>query len=181
MDAAPSAETQKLLSDIRGPSGSRLPLRPPVPPPLPSNGPADRYDIRAPGPARGGTHIGVLPLALIGTGAQEDNLAHGLAEEISAALSRIRWLFVVSAGSLTRFAEGRRDDNAIRRTFGLDFLLDGTVQRVGARMRVALRLLDLRAGGKVAWAGRFDREGSDLLALQDEIAAQVAARSIPRS
>ncbi len=53
------------------------------------------------------------------------------------------------------------------------------MQRVGARMRVGLRLLDLRSGGKVAWTGRFDRDTTDLLALQDDIAAQAAAQIDP--
>ncbi|HEX5327909.1 MAG TPA: BTAD domain-containing putative transcriptional regulator [Acetobacteraceae bacterium] len=180
MDAAPSAETQKVLAEIRGPSGSRLPPRPPAPTPPPeSAAPIFEHEPRAPGPARGGTHVGVMPLTLVGTGSDEAHLAHGLAEEISAALSRIRWIFVVSAASLARFAEAGRDEGAIRRTFGLDFLLDGTVQRVGARMRVNLRLLDLRDGGKVAWAGRFERDGGDLLALQDEFSAQAAAQMDP--
>ncbi|HEY6434801.1 MAG TPA: BTAD domain-containing putative transcriptional regulator [Acetobacteraceae bacterium] len=179
MDAAPSAETQKLLTDIRGPSSSRQPPRPPMSAAAEPVTPIEGMQAPAPGPARGGTHIGVMPLGLVGTGASEAHLALGLAEEISAALSRIRWLFVVSAPSLARFADGKRDEAAIRRTFGLDFLLDGTVQRVGARMRVGLRLLDLRSAGKVAWTARFDRDTTDLLALQDDIAAQAAAQIDP--
>ncbi len=179
MDAAPSAETQKLLTEIRGPSSSRQPPRPPMSAAAEPVTPIEGMEAPMPGPARGGTHIGVMPLALVGTGASEAHLALGLAEEISAALSRIRWIFVVSAPSLARFADGKRDEAAIRRTFGLDFLLDGSVQRVGARMRVGLRLLDLRSGGKVAWTGQFDRDTTDLLALQDDIAAQAAARIDP--
>jgi DNA-binding SARP family transcriptional activator/TolB-like protein len=181
LDAAPSPETQKLLSEIRGPSGSRLPPRP-----LPAMKVTDltesppETEPRAPGPARGGAHLGVMPLVLISTGEHEAQFATGLAEEISSALSRIRWLFVVSAPSLACFAEGGRDETAIRRTFGLDLLLDGTIQRAGTKLRVALRLLDLRSGGEVAWTGRFDRDDGDLLALQDEIASLVAAQLEPQ-
>ncbi len=117
-----------------------------------------------------------MPLGLVGTGEQEAHLAVGLAEEISAALSRVRWLFVVSPSSLARFAESGRDEAAIGRTFGLDLLLDGTIQRVGAKLRIGVRLLDLRSGGEVAWACRFDREDNDTLALQDEVAALVTAQ-----
>jgi len=175
LDAAPSTETQKLLGEIRGPPIARLPLRPPPMAVEPAE-PAEEPEARPPGPARGGAHLGVMPLGLIGTAAPESHLAIGLAEEISAALSRVRWLFVVPPSSLTRFAESGRDEVAIRRTFGLDLLLDGTIQRVGAKLRIAVRLLDLRHGGEVAWAGRFDGEDDDALALQDEVAAQVAAR-----
>ena len=149
LDASPSAETQKLLAEIRGPAGSRMPLRPPPPPPV-----ADEPDEPPPvleprtqelHPARGGAHVGVMPLQLVGTTEEESHLAPGLAEEITTALARFRWMFVVASNSLARFAAETRDETAIRRTFGLDFLLDGSIQRVRNRLRITLRLLDLRA------------------------------------
>ena len=186
MDAAPSSETQKLLNEIRGPAGSRMPLRPPARPVA-----LDREDRgvhptespilaeQHPGHARGGAHVGVLPFQLVGTGEEETHLSPGLAEEITTALSRFRWMFVVASNSLARFAEETRDEDAIRRIFGLDFLLDGSIQRVGARLRVTARLLDLRGGNQVVWARRFDRQANDLLTLQDEIAAEVVAQIDP--
>ena len=197
LDAAPSPETQKLLAEIRGPSGSRMPLRPPAPPPepppaappvaapvaaIPPKG--DAAEASHPSaeprtPARGGAHVGVMPLQLVGTTEEEAHLAPGLAEEITTALSRFRWMFVVSSNSLARFAADSRDEGAIRRTFGIDFLLDGTIQRVRSRLRITLRLLDLRAGNQVVWARRFDRQSNDLFSLQDEIAAEVVAQIDP--
>jgi tetratricopeptide (TPR) repeat protein len=88
-------------------------------------------------------------------------------------------MFVVSSNSLARFAAGTRDETAIRRTFGIDFLLDGTIQRVRNRLRITVRLLDLRAGNQVVWARRFDRQSNDLLSLQDEIASEVVAQIDP--
>jgi DNA-binding SARP family transcriptional activator/TolB-like protein len=173
LDAAPSAETQKLLSEIRGPSGSRVPARPPAPAPEPP------VLTEPTGPSRGGAHVGVLPFQLVGTDEEDGHLAPGLAEEITAALSRFRWMFVVSSSSLARFVEGSREEEEIRRTFGLDFLLDGTIQRVRGRLRITARLLDLRAGNQVVWARRFDRQVNDLLSLQDEIAAEVVAQIDP--
>ena len=61
----------------------------------------------------------------------------------------------------------------------LDFLLDSTLQRSGNRIRIIVRLLDVRAGGKVIWARRFDREVDDVLILQGEIAAETAAQIDP--
>ena len=191
LDAAPSPETQKLLAEIRGPAGSRQPALPPEPP-LPAEAaaagepPADDAgdDEQHPAPSepqgrRGGAHVGVLPLQLVGTTEEESHLSSGLAEEITAALSRFRWMFVVSSTSLRRFAEESRDEAVIRRTFGIDFLLDGTIQRVRSRLRITLRLLDLRAGNQVVWARRFDRQSNDLLSLQDEIAGEVVAQIDP--
>ena len=130
-------------------------------------------------PTRGGAHVGVMPLQLVGTNEEEAHLAPGLAEEITTALARFRWMFVVASNSLARFAADTRDETAIRRTFGLDFLVDGSIQRVRNRMRITVRLLDLRAGNQVVWARRFDRQSNDLLSLQDEIASEVVAQIDP--
>ena len=194
LDAAPSQETQKLLAEIRGPYGSRVPVRPapppapPVqaapPPPPPIEDEHDepvavlepRQDLRN---ARGGAHVGVLPMQFPGASDEEAHLGPGLAEEITTALSRFRWMFVVASSSLARFAAETRDEGAIRRTFGIDFLVDGSIQRVRNRLRITVRLLDLRAGNQVVWARRFDRQTNDLLTLQDEIAAEVVAQIDP--
>jgi TolB-like protein len=130
-------------------------------------------------PTRGGAHVGVMPLQLVGTTEEEAHLAPGLAEEITTALARFRWMFVVASNSLARFAADTRDEGAIRRTFGIDFLLDGSIQRVRNRLRITVRLLDLRAGNQVVWARRFDRQSNDLLSLQDEIASEVVAQIDP--
>jgi len=192
LDAAPSQETQKLLAEIRGPYGSRVPVRSSPPPPGPPVQAAlppteDEQDepvaVREPRQelrnARGGAHVGVLPLQFPGASEEESHLAPGLAEEITTALSRFRWMFVVASSSLARFAAETRDEGAIRRTFGIDFLVDGSIQRVRNRLRITVRLLDLRAGNQVVWARRFDRQTNDLLTLQDEIAAEVVAQIDP--
>jgi DNA-binding SARP family transcriptional activator/TolB-like protein len=198
LDAAPSVETQKLLNEIRGPSYSRLPVRPPLPVEVvtpQAAAPVSRAPAQEPPPpvaevprparrqeqpvSRGGAHIGVMPFRLVGMSDENAHLAPGLADEITNALSRFRWMFVVSSNSLGRLAAENRDDAAIRREFGLDFLLDGSVQRAGNKVRISLRLLDLRANNQIVWARRFDREATDLLSLQDEVAAEVVAQMDP--
>lgn len=192
LDAAPSVETQKLLNAIRGPSHTRLPLRPaqnpdaPLPAPAEPEAAPEVTQARAPmqpkrdsAASRGGVHIGVMPFRLVGMQDDDAHLAPGLADEITNALARFRWMFIVSSNSLGRFAADNRDEAAIRREFGLDFLLDGSVQRAGSRFRISLRLLDLRAANQIAWARRFDRETNDLLTLQDEVAAEVVAQIDP--
>lgn len=203
LDAAPSQETQKLLNEIRGPSHTRLPARPPldadVTPraplaprpeepaampradePAPADapaGPAPRK--REPTETRGGARMGVMPFRMIGIPDDEAHLGVGLAEEITDAMARFRWLFIVSSNSLGRFVETNRDEGAIRREFGLDFVLDGSIQKSGNKVRIGLRLLDLRANNQIAWARRFDRQADDLLTLQDEVAAEIVAQIDP--
>jgi DNA-binding SARP family transcriptional activator/TolB-like protein len=200
LDARPSEETQRLLAEIRaaGPpitlpkidlrseprnerrieqhAGVRSDPRQE----LPVESRRDtRADVRPAAPPRGGAKVGVLPLQLVGTTEAEAHLSSGLADEITSALARFRWMFLVSSSSLARYATQTRDETAIRRAFGIDFLLDGTIQRIGTRLRIALRLLDLRAGNQVVWSRRFDRDSDDLLTLQDEIAAEVVAQIDP--
>lgn len=208
LDAQPSDETQRLLADIRASSppappaprpvgnATPAPALPPTPPrPEPRIPTRDsRYDmIREPRPetrgpersearattTRGGARVGVLPLQMIGTTESENHLSTGLADEITSALARFRWMFLVSSSSLARYATQTRDEMQIRRAFDIHFLLDGTIQRVGERLRINLRLLDLRAGNQVVWSQRFDRAADDLLTLQDDIAAEVVAQIDP--
>ena len=188
LDAAPSAETQQLLAEIRGPSSNRTPARPAPPPrqtppdPIEQSGDSEIEDEaphRDDRQSRGGAHVGVLPMLCVGLSEEDSYLGPGLADEITTALSRFRWMFVVSSSSLTRFAQDNRDEAAIRQAFGIDFLLDGTIQRSRNLLRITLRLLDLRAGNQVVWARRFDRQADDLLSVQDEIAAEVVAQIDP--
>ena len=177
LDAQPSEETQRLADEIRAPPGRAAPraaagaAAPPArrrriarraadaraADAAMSARPGERADPRGRAP-RGGARVGVLPLQLVGTTEDDAHLATGLADEITSALARFRWMFLVSSSSLARFAAQTRDEAAIRRAFGIDFLLDGTVQRAGNRLRVSMRLLDLRAGNQVVWSRRFDRE-----------------------
>ena len=101
--------------------------------------------------SRGGAKVGVLPLTLTGTDENEAHLATGLAEEITSALARFRWMFLVSSSSIGQFLQDTRNEAALRRTFGLDFVLDGSIQRVGTRLRITIRLIDLRDGSQIVW------------------------------
>jgi DNA-binding SARP family transcriptional activator/TolB-like protein len=188
LDAEPSEETQALLVEIR----AAAPVKPTVglapSPPMPRlpqrNSPLaePRETTRADSNKalhRGGARVGVLPLQLVGTSEAEAHLSTGLAEEITTALARFRWMFLVASSSLARFATQARDETSIRRAFNIDFLIDGTVQKAGDQVRISLRLMDLRAGNRVAWSQRFDRPARDLLTLQDEIAAEVVAQIDP--
>jgi DNA-binding SARP family transcriptional activator len=153
----PSAETRSLLNSIREPETA---------PPLPAQ-------RRGPG-----LRLGVLPLRRL-DGAGEDPLSLGLAEEITTALSRFRWISCIASTSLERLMGQSRGSSSWWEGLDLDFLLDGAVQQASGRVRVNMRLLDLRVGGEVVWARRFDREATDLLSLQDEVAAETVAQIDP--
>ena len=119
-------------------------------------------------------------------------LCVGLAEEITTALARFRGVLLIASSSLQALSSPRLTGNGLEadgseerarlRALRLDFLLDGTVQRSGDRIRVTARLLDFRdpgSGNELVWSRRFDRAATDLLAMQEEIAAETAAQVDP--
>jgi len=119
----------------------------------------------------------IAPLRTIGEEV-DDGLAAGLAEEISAGLSRFRWISCVPA----TLWQGTPGGNAADATWaGLegDLVLDGTVQRAAGRVRIITRLMDMRSAGEIVWAGRFDRALVDPLGLQDEVGAAIVAQVDP--
>jgi DNA-binding SARP family transcriptional activator/TolB-like protein len=128
----------------------------------------------------------VLPMRTIGED-RDDGLALGLAEEISAGLSRFRWISCLPAtlrpSGQAANAPGRVSStevgDAVWSSLEADLVLDGTIQRGLGRVRIIVRLVDMRSGGAIVWAGRFDRELTDVLALQDELGAAIVAQVDP--
>ncbi len=132
-------------------------------------------------PSRQSTvRVGVLPLRLVDPShpGHADGLAIGLAEELTVSLSRFRWLSCISGHGLVAMA-GNAVAEARWNGINADFLLDGAIQRGGNRVRVLIRIMDTRSGGEVVWARRFDRDGTDTFALQDELAAEIIAQVEP--
>ena len=127
---------------------------------------------------RRGIRLGVPPLAILGA-SDDQHLATGLADEITAGLSRFRWLFLADPATLATVSDPVRTAAEME----LDGLLLGSVRRVGSRVRIAMRLVDPCAcgttSGAVLWTARFDSVEGDQLALQDEIATAVVARLDP--
>jgi len=173
---SPSPDTEELIARIRvGASGPAPPDRDPggtrdAPPAKPA-----RFEGRG---KRTGVRLGIPPLRTIGA-ATEDELSVGLAEEITTALSRFRWISCVPGSSLAAIVGVLRPEALSGSGLDVDFVLDGTIQRSANRVRVTARLLDMRSSGAVVWAGRFDRQSVDALTLQDEIGAAIAAQVDP--
>ena len=170
MDAAPSPETQRLLGEVR----SGHVITPPVRVFVPELPPEPR-----PMPVREGARIGVLPLQAVGGHEESARLAEGVTAEITSDLARFRSLILVSTEAVARAAE-TGEGAALRNRLGIDFVLGGSLQRLGERLRVSVQLRALGEGGHIVWGRHFDREGSDLLSLQDEVAAAIAAQVEPQ-
>jgi len=94
-------------------------------------------------------------------------------EDIITALSRIRWLFVIARNSSFVYKGRAVDVKQVARELGVRYVLEGSVRKGGNRVRVTAQLIDASTGAHV-WAERYDRDLSDIFAVQDEITASVA-------
>ena len=130
--------------------------------------------------------LGVMPprdAEIGGDGGNLHPLAVGLAEEISSALARFRWIDCVDPVSLAQLVDRPRNADPAWAALALDFLLEGSMQRAetaeGPSIRLSVRLLDLRDGGALAWTGRFEHAAKNLFDLQDRMAGEIAAQLDP--
>ena len=91
-----------------------------------------------------------------------------MVEEIITALSRIRWLFVIARNSSFTYKGQAADVKRVGRELGVRYVLEGSVRKAGARVRISVQLIEAETGAHV-WAERYDRPLDDIFALQDEI------------
>ncbi len=118
--------------------------------------------------------IVVLPLSSMSGDAEQELFADGLTEDIITELSRFRELFVISRSSSFVFKGKSVNLREVARELGVQFVLEGSVRRVGNRIRVTVQLIDAELDRHV-WAERFDREMEDVFAIQDEVVASIVA------
>ena len=116
--------------------------------------------------------IAVLPFANMSGDPDNEFFSDGVTEEIINALNKARGLNVVSRRSAFAFKGVGLDVREIGRKLGARSLLEGSVRRSGNRLRVTAELVDVATGYHL-WSERFDREMSDIFAIQDEIAANI--------
>ncbi|HME27461.1 MAG TPA: adenylate/guanylate cyclase domain-containing protein [Acetobacteraceae bacterium] len=117
--------------------------------------------------------IAVLPFQNMSGDAEQEYFADGMVEDIITALSRIRWLFVIARNSSFTYKGQAVDVKRVGRELGVRYLLEGSVRKAGQRVRVTAQLIDATSAAHV-WAERYDRDLSDIFAVQDEITASVA-------
>jgi TolB-like protein/cytochrome c-type biogenesis protein CcmH/NrfG len=117
--------------------------------------------------------IAVLPFTNMSGSPEDEYFSDGVSEEITNALSHIGGLRVAARTSAFAFKGAREDLRNVGEKLGVATVLEGSVRRAGNRVRVTVQLVDV-ADGYHIWSERFDRELTDIFAIQDEIAAAVA-------
>jgi len=132
----------------------------------------------APPPLPDKPSIAVLPFTIMSVEPGQDYLADGIVEAITATLSRIRSFFVIARNSASAYKGHAANARDIGRQLGVAYLLEGSVQKAGARIRISVQLVETEGGANV-WTGRHDGTLDDIFDLQDRITEQVAGALQP--
>ncbi len=112
--------------------------------------------------------IAVLPFSNFSDDRGQEYFADGITEDLITDLSRLSGLFVVSRNSSFVYKNRPSNLQGVARDLGVRYILEGSVRKAGDRIRITAQLIDGLSDGHV-WAERFDRDLSDIFALQDEI------------
>jgi adenylate cyclase len=105
--------------------------------------------------------IAVLPFQNLSTDPEQDYFAEGVVEEITMALSRMRWLFVIARNSSFTYKGRAVDVKQVGRELGVRYLLEGSVRKAGNKVRIAGQLIEAATGAHL-WADRFDGTIEDI-------------------
>src|SRR5215472_6229326 len=122
--------------------------------------------------------IAVLPFANMSGDPEQEYFADGIAEDIITLLSKSRALFVIARNSTFSYKGRAADVRQIGRELGVRYVLEGSVRKAGNRVRVTGQLIEAATGGHL-WAERYDRDLTDIFAVQDQITANVSAAILP--
>ena len=110
---------------------------------------------------------------------EQEYFADGMVEEITTALSRFKWLFVIDRNSSFTFKGRAVDIKEVGRKLGVRYVLEGSVRKASGRVRIAGQLIDAVTGAHL-WADRFERDLTDIFALQDEVTVAIVSAIQPK-
>ena len=118
--------------------------------------------------------IAVLPFKNTGNDSRWDSFADGITEDIVTDLSHSKDLFIVARNSTEVYRDKPTDVRTVGRDLGVRYVLEGSVQPTGDRIRVTAQLIDARTGGHV-WSSGYDRPATDLFNVQKDITGKIVA------
>ena len=118
--------------------------------------------------------IAVLPFANMSGDVEQEYFADGIAEDIITALSKLSQLFVIARNSSFTFKGRNVQVQEVSKSLGVGYVLEGSVRKSGDRVRITAQLIDATSGGHL-WAERFDRDLTDIFAVQDDVTSRIVA------
>ena len=123
---------------------------------------------------KAGPSICVLPFANMSGEPEQEYFSDGISEDIITDLSKVSALSVIARNTAFTFKGAAVDVAGVARKLGVSHVLEGSVRKAGGRVRITAQLIDGKAGAHV-WAERWDRDLTDVFAIQDEISRAIVA------
>ncbi len=136
-------------------------------------------ETESPPPLPDKPSIAVLPFQNMSGDPEQEYFADGMVEEITTALSRFKWLFVIARNSSFTFKGKAVDVKEVGRRLGVRYVLEGSVRKASGKVRITGQLIDTATGSHI-WADRFERDLTDIFALQDEVTVAVVSAIQPK-
>lgn len=118
--------------------------------------------------------IAVLPFENLSNDSGQEYFADGMTEDLITDLSRVSGLFVIARNSSFAYKGRPVDIKIVGRELGVHFVIEGSVRKVGSKLRINVQLIDTRTGGHL-WAQRYDSDIDDVFTLQDQIMSKIVA------
>jgi len=134
---------------------------------------AARVALRESETASAKPSIAVLPFLNLSGDPEQQYFSDGITEDIITELSRFRSLFVIARNSSFQYRGGNLDVTRIGRELGVRYLVEGSVRRIGDRLRITAQLVEAASGNHL-WADRYDGDAADILTLQDDLVRAIA-------
>ena len=141
--------------------------------------PARVVETESPPPLPDKPSIAVLPFQNMSGDPEQEYFADGMVEEITTALSRFKWLFVIARNSSFTFKGKAVDVKEVGRRLGVRYVLEGSVRKASGKVRITGQLIDAITGAHI-WADRFERDLTGIFALQDELTVAVVSAIQPK-
>ncbi len=118
--------------------------------------------------------IAVLPFENMSGEPDQEYFSDGITEDIITSLSKVSLLFVIARNSAFTYKRKAVKVQQVGAELGVRYVVEGSVRKVGGRVRITAQLIDARTGGHL-WAERFDRELTDIFAVQDEVTQEIVS------
>jgi TolB-like protein/predicted Zn-dependent protease len=123
--------------------------------------------------------IAVLPFQNMTGEVEQEYFVDGMVEEITTAIARLPWLFVIARNSAFTYKGKAIDVKQVACELGVRYVLEGSVRKAGNRVRITGQLIDTPTGAHI-WADRFDGALDDIFELQDQVASSVVGAIDPK-
>jgi TolB-like protein len=123
--------------------------------------------------------IAVLPFVNMSGDPEQEYFSDGISEDIITALSKLRWFFVIARNSSFVYKGKAAHMKQVAGELGVGYVVEGSVRKIGDRVRITVQLNDVETGSHI-WAERYDRELTDVFAVQDEITEAIVAAIEPQ-